>query len=99
MGVLDAVSARYAHDVRDALRAELGEDLVGMYLYGSAATGPFLHGQSDVDVLAVVRDPLGAERIAALLRRVRAVELPSSVKGLDLWVVPLAGTRAPCAGC
>jgi hypothetical protein len=39
-------------------RRVLGEDLVGSYLFGSAATGDFQPGVSDVDTIAVLRaDP------------------------------------------
>jgi predicted nucleotidyltransferase len=35
------------------IRGRLGEDLVGLYLYGSAVTGGFDPGVSDVDLMAV----------------------------------------------
>lgn len=43
------------------LRAELGENHVGTYLHGSLAAGSFHPPKSDVDVLVVVQDSLGAE--------------------------------------
>jgi hypothetical protein len=96
MRMPDTLPSSYAHAVRDALGAELGEELVGVYLYGSAANGAYQYGQSDVDMIVVVREHLGAERVQRLLGGVRATPLPADVKGLDLWVVPLRSAREPC---
>lgn len=96
MAALDTVSLDYTHAVRSALLSALGEELVGAYLYGSAASSSYLHGQSDIDMLAVVREPLGPDRVRRLLDSVRAATRPSAVKGLDLWVVPLRSAREPC---
>jgi len=62
-------------DVLDALVADvrgvLGADLVGLYLYGSAVTGGFDAGVSDIDLVAVTAseadalDLLGLEAIHA----------------------------------
>jgi predicted nucleotidyltransferase len=43
-------------DVRDTLVAELGEYLLALYLFGSAARGEYVPGRSDIDLLLVV-DP------------------------------------------
>jgi hypothetical protein len=48
------------------VRGALGEQLVGVYLYGSLAAGGFEPGRSDVDVLVVTEGRLGEERLAAL---------------------------------
>jgi hypothetical protein len=42
--------------VRDTLVAELGEHLLALYLFGSAARGQYVRGRSDIDLLLVV-DP------------------------------------------
>ncbi|MBA3421377.1 MAG: nucleotidyltransferase domain-containing protein [Thermoleophilaceae bacterium] len=39
----------------DLLRCELGEDLVGAWLYGSRARGEATHCESDIDVMVVTR--------------------------------------------
>jgi predicted nucleotidyltransferase len=51
-------------DVRDTLVADLGEHLLALYLFGSAARGEYVPGRSDVDLLLVVdpRMPLVAAR-------------------------------------
>lgn len=97
MAASTAIRSGYAHAVRAALLSELGEELAGLYLYGSAARGAYFEGQSDVDMICVVREPLSAERVRRLLDDVRAVTCPGTVKGLDLWVVPLSSAREPCA--
>ena len=41
-----------------AARDILGEELVGVYLHGSLAMGGFHPSESDLDLLAVVRQPM-----------------------------------------
>ena len=50
------------------LRAELGPDLLGLYLFGSLAAGGFVEGRSDVDLFAVVEDAVDEARLARLRR-------------------------------
>lgn len=97
IGALDPASTLYTRSLLNAVLAETGEDLIGLYLYGSAATGPFLSGQSDLDALLVVRDWLGLERVRALIERVRRLQRPTAFKGLDLWTIPLSSTLTPRA--
>jgi hypothetical protein len=64
--------ARSAEDLLGALlaglRATLGEDLLGLYLYGSAVSGGFEPGVSDVDLVAVTAATVGPADLAALDR-------------------------------
>jgi hypothetical protein len=46
----------------------LGDELVGLYLYGSAVSGGFDEGVSDIDIVAVTRPDVSALDIAALGR-------------------------------
>jgi predicted nucleotidyltransferase len=41
-----------------ALRGRFGDDLVAVWLYGSRARGE-RHAESDIDLLVVVRKPIG----------------------------------------
>jgi predicted nucleotidyltransferase len=50
--MIDAEIERLLAEVLAGIRKELGDRLVGLYLYGSAATGGFERGISDVDLLA-----------------------------------------------
>ena len=47
----------YVVEVGRRLSTAVGEDLVGVYLHGSAAMGAFVPSRSDVDILAVTEPP------------------------------------------
>ncbi len=73
------------------IRAALRDDFVGMYLYGSLATGDFDPQSSDVDVLVVTRDALGSEQFAALSAlhaRFAAGDSPWAVE-IEVSYIPL----------
>lgn len=50
----------------DGQRGALGESLVGVYLFGSAAMGSFEPGSSDIDTVVLLREDLVSPRLAAL---------------------------------
>lgn len=52
----------------DGQKQALGIDLVGSYLFGSAVTGDFEPGISDIDTVAILRSNLTAPQLAALER-------------------------------
>ena len=64
----------------DGHRRVLGTDLVGSYLYGSAATGAFEPGVSDLDAVAVLRSDPTESQLAGL-RELHA----SIVRELPEW--------------
>jgi predicted nucleotidyltransferase len=57
----DAALDQQERELLDRLVAELrrvyGDDLDGVWLYGSRARGERMHDESDVDVLVVTRSP------------------------------------------
>jgi hypothetical protein len=57
-----------------AIRRVLGDDLVGLYLYGSAVTGGFDAGVSDLDLAAVTTSEVEALDLAGLERMHRLFE-------------------------
>lgn len=57
------------HAVRDAIVDTLGDALLGLYLYGSLATGDFEPAASDIDLIAVLTD----EPDAALVERLASM--------------------------
>jgi hypothetical protein len=59
-------------------RRALGDELIGLYLFGSAATGSFEPGISDVDTVAILRSDPTEAQLAALPRLHRAIvdEMP-----------------------
>jgi predicted nucleotidyltransferase len=77
---------RLLEGVRDAL----GEQFVGMYLYGSIATGDFRPGMSDIDFLVAVQDEL-SPRLLTALRRLHA----RLAAGPSPWAQELEGSYIP----
>ena len=74
------------------LQSTLGEQFVGLYLYGSLATGDFDPLRSDVDFLVVTRSKLPAKMLFALddmHARITASGLPFS-RRLEGVYIPLA---------
>lgn len=55
-------------DLLAAMQSILGERLIGLYVFGSLATGAFEPGRSDVDLLAAVTTDLTADEFAGLDR-------------------------------
>ncbi|MGD0247593.1 MAG: aminoglycoside adenylyltransferase domain-containing protein [Candidatus Limnocylindrales bacterium] len=49
----NGLSEAFVQELTEGLRSALGADLVALYLYGSAVSGGFDVGASDVDLLAV----------------------------------------------
>jgi hypothetical protein len=73
----------------------LGDDLIGLYLYGSAVVGDFAPGLSDLDLLAVVMAPIDAARFAALLalHDGLAGDFPAWRDRIEVQYVPAAALR------
>jgi predicted nucleotidyltransferase len=59
-------AAALAARLREAQRNVLGDRLLALYLFGSATTGSFEAGVSDLDTLAVLADDLNGGDLAAL---------------------------------
>src|SRR5512136_2638531 len=54
------------HELHASVEAILGDRLVGMYLYGSLASGDFNPKSSDVDFLVVTASELADQKISEL---------------------------------
>lgn len=50
-------------DLATAIVAQLSDDLLGLYLFGSLATGDFYEGRSDLDLIAVVASAVDDSRL------------------------------------
>jgi predicted nucleotidyltransferase len=93
------------HDVDELLRrltarlqALLGGDLLGLYLFGSLVSRGFVHGVSDVDLVAILDGPPTMSQLDALAEaHVRIVEqTPEWHERVEVVYVPraaLAGFR------
>jgi hypothetical protein len=73
----------------------LGDDLIGLYLYGSAVVGDFAPGLSDLDLLAVLPGAIDAARFAALLalHDGLAADFPAWRNRIEVQYVPAAALR------
>jgi predicted nucleotidyltransferase len=69
--MLDAKGERTVAEVCDKLRSALGDKLVAVALYGSAAGSDWVAGKSDINIVAVV-DSLGYEDLRAVRQHVAA---------------------------
>jgi len=80
------VPRQYVTELADALLAEPGAGLVGVYLHGSAVLGGYIASGSDVDVLAVIAEPTDVrvqgrmrDRLVSTARRWPTIKLEMSV--------------------
>jgi hypothetical protein len=94
-----ATESRYLGAAAVRLRAALADALVGVYAGGSWALGDYLPGRSDLDVAAVVGEPLTAELRTAVVEQLRHESLPCPARLLELVVyrVETARSGAPSA--
>jgi predicted nucleotidyltransferase len=78
----------YAYLTEGARRLHrvLGDGLVGVYAGGSYALGGYVPGRSDLDVAAVVREPLGGKAVGEVVATVRHEALPCPARKLELVV-------------
>jgi hypothetical protein len=84
----------YLHELVDAARDVLGDNLVGAYAAGSVALDAYQPGRSDIDVALVCVDPPGAARGRELVARLRHDALPCPARGLELVLYREAVTRS-----
>ncbi len=78
------------HTLLSGARTILGDEFVGMYLYGSLASGDFDPKSSDVDFSVVTRDEVAAETVSAL----EALHERIAAGGLK-WAAKLEGAYVP----
>ncbi len=72
------------------VRAVLGPDFIGLYLYGSLSSGDFNPRSSDIDFLVVTARQLPAERVQAL----KEMHTRITASGLK-WAQKLEGSYIP----
>jgi hypothetical protein len=95
--VTPAAEAYLAALVR-VLRAQLGENLTGAYLHGSAVLGGWHPDRSDIDVLSVCAAPVAADALERLAAALSVRSLPCPVaRGLEFGLVTAESAAAPCA--
>jgi predicted nucleotidyltransferase len=81
----DEVNEPLAGDAREAagrvasaLTDVLGDDLVAVYLHGSAVLGGFRWDRSDLDILALSRETLSNEHLHQVVRALASLTYPSN---------------------
>lgn len=79
--------------VTRTLSAHLGDDLIALYLYGSLSDGTYQAGQSDVNLLAVVRQQSVIHQVRHALRQEVWPSHGQVLKQTPLLATPKALTR------
>jgi len=64
--ITDQLPAAFVEELTTRLRSALGPDLVALYLYGSAVSGGFDVGVSDIDLVVVIEHDLVADTVARI---------------------------------
>jgi hypothetical protein len=90
----DEAAQRYLRALTGRLHQGLPESLVGVYLIGSAATGDYLPGRSDLDVAVVVERTLDARTKRRLVSLLSHDALPCPARMLELVVYPAEVARS-----
>lgn len=82
--------------LRESIAATLGDDLLGLYLYGSLLAGDFDPDTSDLDLLAVTADDVDDDQFARLLvlHEALAAEYPDWANRIEAQYYAAAALRA-----
>lgn len=65
------------------LRSVLGDDFIGACFVGSIALGGYVHGESDLDIVAVCRSALDDETRPAVVEHILATTVQCPARGLE----------------
>lgn len=77
----------FSRDVGRRLERALGDNVIGLYLHGSATMGAFQYLRSDFDMLAVVEEPLTKDEQRLVAELLMDPEMPCPGSGLELSIV------------
>lgn len=83
MGVLEKVTENFTRRSREIL----GDNLVGIYLHGSAAMDCFNEKKSDIDLLTVVDRPISDEEKRKYMDMAAALNADAPEKGIEFSIV------------
>ncbi len=87
---LPAVARELIDGFAEAAGAAFGEDLVGVYLHGSAAMGGYHPAVSDLDFVVVSRGPITDAARRAFMDAVVELDARAPGKGIEMSVVTAA---------
>lgn len=79
--------------VAAALEQALGDDLVAVYLHGSAVLGDFIWARSDLDILALSRGALSDAEFDAIVRGLSRLAYPAD--GLEFTLMTAVEAAQP----
>jgi Domain of unknown function (DUF4111) len=85
----------FTESVVQRLHDLLRDGLVGTYLVGSAALGGYLHGRSDIDVIAVASTALTTNEKQAIVEALSHPRLECPTRGLEFVLYELASVATP----
>ena len=80
MNILKSITEKFVKQSQDIL----GDNLVGIYLHGSAAMGCFNDEKSDIDLLGVINSDLSAEDKLQYMDMVVELNAFAPTKGIEL---------------
>lgn len=83
---LPGAETTYLEKIVEKLRDYLGDKLVGVYLFGSASYEAYEPGLSDLDVQAVVKDPLDLAAKQAIIEKLTQENLSCPARKLEFVV-------------
>jgi predicted nucleotidyltransferase len=94
---MDTASKNYIQNVARELFASFKDpsNLLGVYLHGSAVLGGYDVKISDIDILAVCKQPMAIAEKDAVTTRLTRTNLPCPAEGLELSIVTLDTVRNP----
>lgn len=84
----------FASRLAGTLENRLGDEVVGVYLHGSATLGGFVPGVSDVDILAVVARPQPRRSQRQLGKLLQAAAEPCPGAGLEASIITAATAQS-----
>ena len=81
------VCSEIINDFANISQRILGENLVGVYLHGSAAMGCFHPKLSDLDLIVIVEDEVPEQGKLDFMREVVALNEDAPAKGIEMSIV------------
>ncbi|MEZ5250155.1 MAG: nucleotidyltransferase domain-containing protein [Ilumatobacteraceae bacterium] len=93
---IDRRAAAPALRLRDELVAVARDEIVGVYVHGSAVLGDFVAGQSDLDVLVVVDDDIERDVLGAIAETLVSCDARPAI-GVEVSVVTRSTAARPRA--
>ena len=88
----------FGRAIAEVLRAELGDDLVGVYFVGSVALGGYVPGESDLDVVAVCVGELPEPVRSAIANAIADATTGCPTRGLEFTLYRREIASRPSGG-